>query len=97
VIHRAAGITWDPDKERKRREERGIELREIAELIANGKYMAILESPSRPSQSIFLVWYHQYTHVVPFVIAEDVTIVLKTASPSRRFHQIYGENHETEP
>jgi uncharacterized DUF497 family protein len=88
------GITWDPDKEGKLREERGIEIREIAELIAEGKYMTILENPSRPSQSIFLVWYHQYTHVVPFVIAEDETIVLKTAFPSRRFHQIYGENHE---
>ncbi len=90
------GITWDPDKERKLREERGIDIQEIAELIANGKYMAILENPSRPSQLIFLVWYHQYTHVVPFVIAEDETIVLKTAFPSRRFHETYGENHETQ-
>ena len=90
------GITWDPDKERKLREERGIEIREIAELIADGKYMAILENPSRPSQFIFLVWYHQYTHVVPFVIAEDETIVLRTVFPSRRFHQMHGENHETQ-
>jgi uncharacterized DUF497 family protein len=90
------GITWDLDKERKLREERGIELREIAELIAESKYMAVLENPSRPSQSIFLVWYHQYTHVVPFVIAEDETIVLKTAFASRKFHQMYGENHETQ-
>lgn len=89
------GITWDPQKERRLREERGIEIREIADLIADGKYTAMLNNPSRPSQFIFVLPYHNYTHVVPFVITEDETIVLKTVFPSRRFHQMYGEGHET--
>ena len=89
------GITWDPQKERRLREERGIDIREIADLIAEGKYAAILENPSRPSQFIFVITFHDYTHVVPFVIAEDETIVLKTVFPSRRFHQLYGESHES--
>jgi hypothetical protein len=89
------GITWDPQKERRFREERGIEIREIADLIADGKYTAMLENPSRPSQFVFVLPYHDYTHVVPFVITEDETIVLKTVFPSRKFHQMYGEGHET--
>ena len=89
------GITWDTQKARKLREERGIDIREIAELIADGRYTAILENPSRPSQFIFVVPYHDYTHVVPFVIAKDETIVLKTAYPSRRFHHLYGESNES--
>jgi hypothetical protein len=88
------GISWDPQKERVLRKDRGIEVREIADLITEGKYKAILENPSRPSQFIFVVSYHGYTHVVPFVIAKDESIVLKTVFPSRRFHQIYGESHE---
>jgi hypothetical protein len=87
-------VTWDPDKERSLRKQRGIEIREIADSIVDGRYTAILENPSRPSQFIFVLPYHGYTHVVPFVIAKDETIVLKTVFPSRRFHQLYGESHE---
>ena len=90
------GITWDPVKERVLRQERGIELREIAELISDGRYSALLVNPTRPSQFIFVLAYHNYTHVVPFVIAKDETIVLKTVFPSRRFHHIYGESNENE-
>lgn len=87
-------VTWDPDKERALRKQRKIEIREIADLIVDGRYTAILENPSRPSQFIFVLPYHGYTHVVPFVIAEDETIVLKTVFPSRKFHQLYGESRE---
>jgi len=88
------GITWDPEKERRLRKDRGIDIRKVAELITDGKYTAILESPSRPSQLIFVLSYRGYTHVVPFVIAKDETVVLKTVFPSRKFHQLYGERHE---
>jgi uncharacterized DUF497 family protein len=88
-------ITWDPQKERKLRKERGIDIREIADLIVDGKYTALLENPSRPSQFIFVLLYRGYTHVVPFVIAKDETIVLKTVFASRKFHQLYGEDDET--
>lgn len=89
------GITWDPVKERKLREERGIEIREVAYLILENRYVEILQNLSRPTQFIFIVPYHGYTHVVPFVIGKDETIVLKTVFPSRRFHKIYGENRES--
>lgn len=64
-------------------------------MIASGDYLAILENPSRLSQQLFVVRYHEYTHVVPFVIDEDENIIPKTVFPSRRFHQLYGESHES--
>jgi hypothetical protein len=87
-------VNWDIDKERKLKAERGSALAEIADLIVSGKYLAVLENPSRPSQTLFLVDYHRHTHVVPFVVDSDENIVLKTAFPSRKFHKIYGKGHE---
>ena len=84
-------VIWDPHKERTLRSGRGIALSEIADLLLAGKYQAIPENPSRPSQMVFIVPYHGYTHVVPFVIDNDGNIILKTAFPSRKFHVIYGE------
>lgn len=89
-------ITWDTRKERWLRKERGIEIREVADFIVDRKYLDILENPSRPSQLLFIVPYHSYTHVVPFVIGRGETIVLKTVFPSRKFHQIYGKPNENE-
>jgi hypothetical protein len=87
-------VVWDTDKERKLEAERGIGPAEIADLIVSGKYLAVLENPSRRGQTLFLVDYHRYTHVVPFVVDRDDNIVLKTALPSRKFHKIYGKGHE---
>ncbi len=88
------GIAWDIAKERRLLAERGISLAEIADLLMAGKYLAILEHPSRPSQMLFVMQYRGYTHVVPFVTDAEGTIVLKTAFPSRKFHKLYGENNE---
>jgi hypothetical protein len=87
-------ITWDPQKERWLRKERGIEIREVADLIIDRKYLDILQNPGRPSQFLFILPYHGYTHVVPSVIGRSETIVLKTVFPSRKFHQIYGKTNE---
>ncbi len=87
-------VIWDTDKQRKLETQRDISLAEIADLIVSRKYLAILENPSRPNQTVFLVDYHHYTHVVPFVIDRDDNIVLKTAFPSRKFHKLYGRSHE---
>jgi hypothetical protein len=87
-------ITWDPQKERRLRKERGIEIRDVADLIIDRKYLALLQNPSRPSQFLFVLPYHGYTHVVPFVIGKDETMVLKTVYPSRKFHHLYGKANE---
>jgi uncharacterized DUF497 family protein len=90
------GVIWDLAKERTLRAERGIEFQEVADLIIAGDYLAILENPSHPGQQLFIVRYHEYTHVVLFVIDEDENIILKTVFPSRRFHHLYGGSHEGE-
>jgi len=89
-------VLWNPDKERTLAAERGISLAEVADLIVTGNYIAVFDNPSRPSQAIFIVKYHRYTHVVPFVIDKDENIVLKTAYPSRKFHRMFGRRHEDE-
>ena len=89
-------VRWNPDKERRLAAERGISLAEVATMIITGRYTAVFEIPSRPSQAIFIVNYHSYMHVVPFVIDKDENIVLKTAYPSRKFHRIFGRRHEDE-
>lgn len=84
-------ILWDEAKARKLKETRDIVIEEVAQLILDKKYMAILEHPGRSQQMIFVIPYKGYTHVVPFVVDSENNIVLKTVFPSRKFHKLYGE------
>jgi uncharacterized DUF497 family protein len=83
-------IIWDDDKNKTLQKRRAISLEEIAQIILQKKYLAVLENPSRPGQMIFVLEYNEYTHVVPFVVDSDNNIVLKTAFPSRKFHRLFG-------
>jgi len=67
------GIRWNEEKSRKLMSERGISLDVFAGLILDGKYSAVLENPSRPSQMIFVLEYEGYTYVVPFIIDGKAT------------------------
>lgn len=88
-------IIWDDDKNNTLKKTRGISLEEIAKLILERKYLAVLENPARANQMIFVLEYKDYTHVVPFVIDAESNIVLKTAFPSRKFHKLYARGrHE---
>lgn len=91
-----AVVKWNEEKDRWLIRTRGISFTDIADRIVQGEYLAILESPSRPDQDIFLISIRGYVWAVPFVIDEDDTIFLKTAYPSRKFHKIYGGKHEKE-
>ena len=62
----------------------------FASLILGKKYLAILKNPSRKEQKIFVIPYHDYTYVVPFVIDKEQNIILKTVFPSRKYHKLYG-------
>ena len=83
-------ILWDRKKNRKLIAERGISFNLVSELIGEGKYVEILENPSREGQFIFLVPVEGYLHVVPFVIDDKENIVLKTVYKSRKFQKLYG-------
>ena len=84
-------VLWDETKSKKLKETRGVSFEEVAQLIVEKKYLAILENPVHPGQRVFVISYKGYTHVVPFVMDKEGNIVLKTVFPSRKFHKLYGQ------
>jgi uncharacterized DUF497 family protein len=84
-------ILWDDGKGKKLKADRDIDLPDVAQMILDKKYLAILENPVRPRQKIFVISYKGYTHAVPFVVDEKDNIILKTAFSSRKLHRLYGE------
>lgn len=84
-------ILWDERKNKKLKDDRGASFEDIAQIILDKKYLAILENPSHPEQMIFVLSYKGYTYVVPFVVDDNDNIVLKTVVPSRKFHKFYGK------
>jgi len=87
-------IIWDKAKAARLFETREISLAEIADMLLERRYLAILENPSRPEQMVFVLPYKNYTYVVPFVVDEEDNIILRTAFPSRKFHKIYGKGKD---
>jgi uncharacterized DUF497 family protein len=83
-------IKWDPKKQAKLRKERDIDFEEIKALLEDQKYLAILENPNNPEQTIFLLNYKSYIHVLIAKIEEE-QIIFKTCYPSRKFHNRRGE------
>ena len=84
-------ILWEETKNKKLKATRDISFEDVAQIILEKRYAAILENPVNPKQRIFVVNYKGYTYVVPFVIDAEKNIVLKTIFPSRKFHKLYGE------
>ena len=84
-------ILWEETKNKKLKATRDISFEDVAQIILEKRYVAILENPVHPKQRIFIVNYKGYTYVVPFVIDAEKNIVLKTIFPSRKFHKLYGE------
>jgi len=83
-------ILWDEAKNTKLKASRGISFEDVAQMILDKQYAAILENPKRPSQMVFVLKIKSHTYVVPFVVDKNNNIVLKTVFPSRKFHRIYG-------
>ena len=84
-------ILWDGAKNKKLKETRGVSFEDVAQIILDKKYLALLENPAHPEQMVFVLRYKTYTYVVPFVIDSKSNIVLKTVFPSGKFHKLYGE------
>jgi len=88
------GIIWDKEKNNWLQVNRRISFEEISGKILNGNYIDILENPTRDNQMYFIMKINDYTWVVPFLIDDQERIVLKTAFPSRKFHNRYGGRDE---
>ena len=87
-------IIWDQKKNEWLSLNRSIIFEEIADKILNDEYIDILENPNRDNQQYFIMEINDYTWVIPFLIDDEDRIVLKTAFPSRKFHEKYGGQDE---
>lgn len=85
-------IKWNKQKNEKLKRERGVSFEEIKLLLLAGTYLDSIKNPSRPHQRIYIIVIRGYTHVVPYVVDDHGTIILKTAYPSRKFHKIYNQD-----
>jgi uncharacterized DUF497 family protein len=84
-------IIWDDEKNEWLKRERNMSFEEVAAMILEKKYVAVVEHPKRSNQQIFLIPIHGYIHAVPFVLDRENNVFLKTAYPSRKFNRKYGE------
>lgn len=86
---------WEPGKNLKLREQRGISFEEVVFHILAGDVVDITEHPNQisyPGQKIFKVLIDGYVYLVPFVESDEV-VFLKTIIPSRKAtkHFLSGE------
>ncbi|MDR1053643.1 MAG: BrnT family toxin [Planctomycetaceae bacterium] len=87
-------VIWDDEKNEKLIQERGISFQDIAYIIEEERYTAIIENPSRENQQIFIFDYNEYTYAVPFVIDDKGDAILKTIFPSRKYKRHYKKESE---
>lgn len=87
-------IVWNEIKNEWLQVNRAISFEEISGLLLEGRYLDIVENPTRENQYYFIIEINNYTWVVPFLIDETDCIVLKTAFPSRKFHKKYGGKND---
>ncbi len=89
-------IKWNTEKDQGLKKNQGISFQEIGDHILSGDYIDILENPSRPEQSIFVIKIKDYIWAVSFKVDKDKSILLKTAYPSRKLLRRYGGFYEEE-
>ena len=86
---------WNPDKNIKLKEERGVSFEDIVFFIDKGDVLDIIPHPRQdeyPGQKIFIIVIEEYIYLVPFIETENV-IFLKTIIPSRKAAKTYLKRH----
>jgi len=84
-------INWNPDKNRKLMEDRGVSFEEIVFSLQSGCLLDDVVHPNRekyPYQRLFVVAIEEYAYLVPYV-ENDEEIFLKTVIPSRKATKYY--------
>ncbi len=82
---------WDPAKNVRLKQERGVSFEEILIAIEEGDILDIVEHPNKnkyPRQYIFVICLYDYAYLVPFAEDEE-KIFLKTIIPSRKATKKY--------
>lgn len=93
-------FSWNPEKNEKLKQERGISFEEIVFHIENGDALEATEHPNQQKyggQRILSVLIDDYVYLIPLVERED-EIFLKTIIPSRKATKKYlrGQTHNGE-
>lgn len=84
-------INWNPDKNRKLIEERGISFEDIVFALQSGFLLDDLKHPNEERyshQRVFVVSIDDYAYLVPYVETEN-EVFLKTVVPSRKLTKQY--------
>ena len=90
-INHVKFFTWEPEKNEKLKEERGISFEEIVFHLQRGDILDILEHPNQEKyggQRVFVIEVEGYAYLVPFLETED-EVILKTIIPSRKATRQY--------
>ncbi|OGG94725.1 MAG: hypothetical protein A2508_04235 [Candidatus Lambdaproteobacteria bacterium RIFOXYD12_FULL_49_8] len=87
-------LHWDPGKNQKLLEERGITFEVIEQVIATEGFLELLDHPTRENQKLLTLRLGEYVYVVPCVLEPNGDLFLKTAFPSRKYKRKYdrGQN-----
>ncbi len=84
-------INWDPAKNRKLIEERGLSFEDVVFSLQSGSLLDDIAHPNRekyPHQRVFVIAIDNYVFLVPYV-ENDEEIFLKTVIPSRKATKQY--------
>ena len=81
--HSNVEIVWDDEKNTWLKDIRGVSFEEIAGIMVAEEYHDLTEHPTRERQEYFVVSFHGYTWLFPFLVDDEGRIVLYTAYSSR--------------
>ena len=88
-------ISWNPEKNRLLKSERGVTFEDVVFHIMAGDILYTVDHPNQkryPGQQIHIIAIEEYVYLVPFVETDD-EVFLKTIIPSRKATKTYlGEN-----
>jgi uncharacterized DUF497 family protein len=82
---------WNPDKNKRLIEERGISFEDVIYHLQNDGLLDDLKHSNQekcPNQRIFIVNIENYAYLVPYIETEE-EIFLKTVIPSRKATKLY--------
>lgn len=85
------GISWDPEKNRKLIQERGISFEDVVFCLQSGGLLDDITHPNTekyPHQRVLVVAIDKYAYLIPYV-EDDEEIFLKTVVPSRKATKQY--------
>lgn len=82
-------ISWDAQKEKWLKVNRGINLELVSQLIKDREIVDILDNPSYPGQIIIIIVLYGYIHCVPCLVGNDF-LIIKTVYPNRKLNRLYG-------